>query len=104
MIFSGNALRNNGVRVSTYGSQTDIAATLLGQLGLDSSEFLFSRDMLRGTTPGFAFYSSPNAFAISDSSNTTIIDIATGNVDGDETSANNAKAYIQTLFNYLDSI
>lgn len=104
LIFSGNALLHNGVRIGTYGSQTDIAATLLGQLGLDSSEFLFSRDMLRGTTPGFAFYSSPNAFAISDSSNTTIIDIATGNVDGDETSANNAKAYIQTLFNYLDSI
>ena len=104
LIFSGNALRSTGRRISTYGAQPDIAATLLGQLGIESKDFLFSRDLLADINEPYAFYSSPNDFAISDSTGTTVVDIATGAVQGNEAQATKAKAYLQNLYNYLASI
>lgn len=104
LIFAGNALQHKGIRIHHHGSQTDLAATILGQLGIDASAFKFSRDMLADLPAPFAFYSSPNAIALSDSTATATVDISTGSVDGDCTAAVKAKAYIQTLYNYLDSI
>lgn len=104
LIFAGNALQHKGIRIHRHGSQTDLAATILGQLGIDASAFKFSRDMLADIPAPFAFYSSPNAIALSDSTATATVDISTGTVDGDSTAAVKAKAYIQTLYNYLDSI
>lgn len=104
LIFAGNALQHKGIRIHRHGSQTDLAATILGQLGINASAFKFSRDMLADTPAPFAFYSSPNAIALSDSTATATVDISTGTVDGDSTAAVKAKAYIQTLYNYLDSI
>lgn len=104
LIFCGTALTERGRRISRYGGQTDIAATVLGQLGIDASPFKFSRDMLGDIPEPFAFYSSPNAFAISDSTGTATVEIATGRVEGDSILAIKAKAYIQTLFDYLDSL
>ena len=104
LIFAGNALQHKGIRIHRHGSQTDLAATILGQLGIDATAFKFSRDMLADLPAPFAFYSSPNAIAMSDSTATATVDISTGSVDGDCTAAAKAKAYIQTLYNYLDSI
>ncbi len=104
LIFAGNALQHKGIRIHRHGSQTDLAATILGQLGIDATAFKFSRDMLADLPAPFAFYSSPNAIAMSDSTATATVDISTGSVDGDCTAAVKAKAYIQTLYNYLDSI
>lgn len=104
LIFAGNALQHKGIRIHRHGSQTDLAATILGQLGIDATAFKFSRDMLTDIPAPFAFYSSPNAIALSDSTATATVDISTGTVDGDSTAAVKAKAYIQTLYNYLDSI
>lgn len=104
LIFAGNALQHKGIRIHRHGSQTDLAATILGQLGIDATAFKFSRDMLADIPAPFAFYSSPNAIAMSDSTATATVDISTGSVDGDCTAAVKAKAYIQTLYNYLDSI
>ncbi len=104
LIFAGNALQHKGIRIHRHGSQTDLAATILGQLGSDATAFKFSRDMLADLPAPFAFYSSPNAIAMSDSTATATVDISTGSVDGDCTAAVKAKAYIQTLYNYLDSI
>ena len=104
LIFAGNALQHKGIRIHRHGSQTDLAATIRGQLGIDATAFKFSRDMLADLPAPFAFYSSPNAIAMSDSTATATVDISTGSVDGDCTAAVKAKAYIQTLYNYLDSI
>lgn len=104
LIFAGNALHHKGIRIHRHGSQTDLAATILGQLGIDATAFKFSRDMLADIPAPFAFYSSPNAIALSDSTATATVDISTGATDGDSTAVVKAKAYIQTLYNYLDSI
>ena len=49
-------------------NQTDQAATLLGQLGIDHSDFRFSRDVLSKTyTQPFAYHTFNNGFSLIDS-------------------------------------
>ena len=45
-----------GKTIDRIGSQTDVAGTLLNQLGLNSDDFFWSRDLFNPTTPEFAFY------------------------------------------------
>ncbi|HSN09496.1 MAG TPA: hypothetical protein VLS85_10665, partial [Hanamia sp.] len=61
LIFSGGALKLKG-KINTVGSQTDIATTLLDQLGASSKEFVWSRDLLDSAARPFAFYSFNNGF------------------------------------------
>lgn len=82
LIFAGNALQHKGIRIHRHGSQTDLAATILGQLGIDATAFKFSRDMLADIPAPFAFYSSPNAIALSDSTATATVDISTTRFNG----------------------
>ena len=53
---------------------------------------------------GFAFYSSPNAFVLTDADGTATIDVATDHATGPKTTATRARAYLQNLYNYLDSL
>jgi phosphoglycerol transferase MdoB-like AlkP superfamily enzyme len=46
-----------GKRMDNIGSQGDIAATLLYQLGEDNSPFVWSKDLLNPKVPQFAFHS-----------------------------------------------
>ncbi len=48
----------HGKKIETLGSQADLAATLLHQLGLASDEFIFSKDLMSPTVKEFAFFST----------------------------------------------
>lgn len=61
LLFYGNAiskdfLEKNNNKISQIGSQTDIATTLLGQLGIDNSKFKWGKDLLNPSSKQFAFY------------------------------------------------
>jgi phosphoglycerol transferase MdoB-like AlkP superfamily enzyme len=62
MLWLGGVVEQSGVRVDSLGSQTDVASTLLNQLGLDSSEFTWSNDLLQKGRIPYAFYSFNNGF------------------------------------------
>ena len=51
-------------RIDVCGSQQDIAATLLAQLGLHHGNFIFSKDLMNEGSPHFAFFTFPDAFGI----------------------------------------
>ena len=61
MLWLGGALQQQG-RIETLGSQTDLAATLLYQLGLDNSSFMFSRNLLAPQSYPFAYYAFTDGF------------------------------------------
>ncbi|MGK9117597.1 LTA synthase family protein [Olivibacter jilunii] len=46
-----------GKRINKIGSQVDLAATLLNQLGYDAKPYTWSRDLLNDSTVPFAFFS-----------------------------------------------
>jgi phosphoglycerol transferase MdoB-like AlkP superfamily enzyme len=64
LLLAGGVIRpeNRGRVVSTIGSQTDVAATLLHQLGLPATNFVWSRDLLAPHATPFAFYTFNNGF------------------------------------------
>ena len=64
LLLAGGALRPavRGRVVSTIGSQTDVATTLLRQLNLPTTAFVWSRDLLTPHLAPFAYYSFNNGF------------------------------------------
>ena len=64
LLFFGGAIKPEwqGKKIDKMGSQTDIAATLLGQLNLPAGEFAWSKDLLNDDARPFAFYDWSNGF------------------------------------------
>lgn len=64
LVLAGGALRPEarGQVISQIGSQTDVAATLLGQLGLPATAYPWSRDLLRAHQIPFAYYCYTDGF------------------------------------------
>ena len=64
LVLAGGALRPEvrGRVVPVIGSQTDVAATVLAQLGLPAQDFVWSRNLLASNAPSFAFYTFTDGF------------------------------------------
>ena len=93
-------------QVETIGCQTDIPATLLGILGVEHNEFLFSKDILDAKAPHFAFFTFPDAMGMVTEENTVIYDNALNKAvldEGSEKELNKKKvqAYLQKLYDKI---
>ena len=102
LLMVGGAVREPR-RIDVYGSQHDIAATLLAQLALPHDEFVFSKDMLNPASPHFAIFTVPDAFGMVTADNQVIFNCQAGTVVVDEgtTKGKNlplGKAYLQKLY------
>lgn len=102
LLMVGGAVREPR-RIDVYGSQHDIAATLLAQLALPHDEFVFSKDMLNPVSPHFAFFTVPDAFGMVTADNQVIFNCQAGTVVVDEGTAKGknlplGKAYLQKLY------
>lgn len=62
LIITGGALTVRDSLVTTYGSQTDIAATVLRQLGIETDGFTFSKNLLSPDAKSFAFFDFDDGF------------------------------------------
>lgn len=94
-------------KFNVYGSQIDIAATLLGMLGIDHSEFVYSKDLLDDSAPHFAYFTFPDAMGMVTDSNCIIYDNTSARVQysfGKETELllKKSQAYLQKLYDDLD--
>ena len=65
LLLAGGALRPEarGRLVTVIGSQTDVAATLLGQLRLSAAPFVWSRDLLAPRARSLAYYCYTDGFS-----------------------------------------
>lgn len=102
LLMVGGAIREPR-RIDVYGSQHDIAATLLAQLALPHEEFVFSKDMLNPASLHFAFFTVPDAFGMVTADNQVIFNCQAGAVVVDEGTAKGknlplGKAYLQKLY------
>lgn len=68
LLFFGGALKQEfkGKRIEKFGSQVDVASTLLKQINIVDTAFHFSKNLLNPTTKAFAFYSWDNGFGYID--------------------------------------
>ena len=75
MIWTGGVV-SQPMQIDKLCNQSDLAATLLGQLGLPHDDFTFSRDILSPDyTRTFAMHTFPEGFSIVDSTGFNVYDI-----------------------------
>lgn len=112
LVLTGGAMEPIRAEVSKFrdavGSQTDIAATLLGMLGIEHSRFIYSRDLLDPEAPHFAFFTFPDAVGIITAEGSMIYDITSNSISSQDTSradslARCSKAFLQKLYDDLDA-
>lgn len=114
MLWLGGAVRQPRV-VTTLMNQSDMAATLLGQLRIDHTAYTFSRDVMSeeyGHYP-FAFYTNKERVGLADSTGCTDYDIIGGTIcydrpengQNDETltrrRADKARVILQSIYDDL---
>lgn len=112
MIWTGGAVSKKMVYAKIM-NQTDLAATLLAQLGIDHSNFDFSRNVFSKSYKNpFAFYSFVNGFGFLDKSGFSVYDNLSGKVfysSSDKTSDDSVrvrkgKAILQTLYDRIGEL
>ena len=107
LILAGGAVRRP-CRIDTIGSQQDIAATLLAQLGLPHGDFTFSKDLLDPMSPHFAFITFPGMVGLVTDENRVFYDInaeepVTMLGPNPERALVHAMAYLQKLYDDIAS-
>lgn len=108
VLWLGGAIKEPRV-IDRFTAQTDIAATVLAQLGIDHSDFRFSRNVLSGSyTYPFSFYTFSNGLCFIDSTGVTLFDDDSGKClindpEGSEQRLDRGKAILQTLYDDLEA-
>lgn len=112
VIWIGGAVKQP-VKIDKLMNQTDVAATLLAQMDIDHSDFLFSRNVLSEQYKDqFAFYTFVDGFCYIDSTGATLYDNAAGKVlenmgngtvEQNLNRENRGKAILQTLYDDLEA-
>ena len=106
LLWLGGAVKQP-MQVDKIMNQTDLAATLLGQHGLEHTAFTFSRNVLGSDYKyPFAFYSFNNGFSFRDSTGVTVFDNNSGSIlfdepEADESRLDKGKAILQTVYDDL---
>lgn len=107
MFWTGGAISAPRI-VETYGSQTDITATLFRQMGLSHEEFNFSKDLMDSTIGHYGFYAFSDGFGLVTDSCRYVQDNArpgqglSGTDDPNGRAEKWGKAYLQTLYDDLN--
>lgn len=108
MLWLGGAVKEPRV-IDKIMNQSDMAATLLGQLGIPHGEFYFSRDVLSDTYAyPCAYWSYGGGCAFADSTGVTLLDLNTNRSFYDVPSASEdrilrARAILQSSYKDLGS-
>jgi hypothetical protein len=106
MLWLGGAIKEAG-KITTTGSQTDLAATLLSQLDLPHHGFTFSKNLTDPSYPAYAFYTYHNGFGFIDNTGTSAYDNESNKSlfenpkEGSQKRINKGKALLQTLYDDL---
>ncbi|MEI6765422.1 MAG: sulfatase-like hydrolase/transferase [Bacteroidota bacterium] len=105
----GEAIKKEfrGTKVTQTGSQVDVAATLLPQLGMSAEKFVWSKNLLNPCTPGFAFYAfeeglgwvRPGGYYVYDARTKSDHEIVTASpLISKDTLVKEGKSYLQCVF------
>lgn len=105
MVWCGGAIKE-AKEIDKYASQSDMASTLLAQLGIDYSKFKYSRNIADTTLTNFAYWTFPNGFAMANDSNFVIYDCDANTattLEGDENEQllQQGKAILQKLYDRI---
>ena len=107
VLWLGGAIKKPMV-IDRFTAQSDRAATILAQMGIDHKEFRFSRNVLSETYDyPFSFYTFSNGFCFMDSTGVTLYDhdasmCLINDSYGSQQRLDRGKAIVQTLYDDLE--
>lgn len=107
VLWLGGAVREPRV-IDRFTAQSDMAATILAQMGISTSEFRFSRNVLSDSYRyPFSFYTFSNGFCFMDSTGVTLYDhdassCLINDSYGSQERLDRGKAIVQTLYDDLE--
>ena len=107
VLWLGGAIKKPMV-IDRFTAQSDMAATILAQMGIDHKEFRFSRNVLSESYDyPFSFYTFSNGFCFMDSTGVTLYDhdasmCLINDSYGSQQRLDRGKAIVQTLYDDLD--
>ena len=109
MLWLGGALSVRDTVIHTYGSQTDLPYTLLGQLDYPREDFTFSNDLLSGNPGSFAYYTFHDGMGLISDSSYTVYNLTTDSyiIQEDLNSGRDLKkvlAYLQYLLTDFNNL
>lgn len=109
LLFFGDVIKPEfrGLKLKKIGSQTDIATSLLTQLGLSTAKFKWGKDLFNSTSKDFAFFNRDQGFGFATPEQTITYD-AVGNIvlsrdrEGsdqvDQQMLSSARAFMQQVY------
>jgi len=105
VVWAGGAVKEPQ-EIHTLCSQIDLVPTLLAQMDIDHSDYLFSKNMLDTTSMPFAFYSFNDGFALLTEQDTVVIDAkANRPVIGSEgQTEQQARAFVQRIMEVIETL
>lgn len=103
MIWLGGALNVRDTVINNMASQTDLAATLLSQLQINSDGFKFSKNILTTSFIPYSFFTFSDGFGFQKPGRLLIYNTVTNSYTGsvqsyDSISEKQGKAYLQSLY------
>ena len=105
MLWLGGALRYSAT-VDTFASQSDLAGTLLSQLGLPTRAFPLSRNIFT-SAPHFGYYTYNNGFGVIDAEGATTYDCTSGRIvspSKSERSEQVGRTMLQTTYKIIKQL
>ena len=109
LLLYGEVIKDNyrGKRMELTGSQTDVVATVLGQLNISAKEFIWSKNLLNPYVKPFAFFSWDNGMGFINNKHCVTFDNVGKSVLYNDNPKNkvqtdelldNAKSYLQNVY------
>lgn len=106
LVVTGGTLRRRGEVLDTYGSQADIAPTVLHWLGLPAESFTFGRVLTHEDAPHYGIWFDTDNAAMISADGMAILNTDTGSMvveTGDPSLGPKLRAYLQTLYDTLST-
>ena len=99
LLFTGGVIKEPAV-VERFVNQTDIAKTLFSAMGIECSDFVYSRDVFNPYTQNYAFFVYTDGFGFMDSTGVTVWDNTSGKtlLGEDKTREMKGKVLLQMLY------
>ena len=102
MLWIGGAIKQKDITIDTFCSQSDMAKTLLNQLGISNNDYVFSKDILADSNNSFGFYTFNSGFGFFSDHTKIVYDLVSNYSiieEGIQSEKNltSAKAYLQIL-------
>jgi len=105
IIFTGGAIHSPLV-IDKFINQTDIPATLLSMMNLNTDDFIYSKNILSPNSPSFAFFVYTNGFGFMDNSGVSFFDNDANKciLNYDKARLTKGKVILQTLYKNISKL